>query len=50
MMTGNVFDAFIYDKEAENSPEEFIAYEVFKIERDLTDAIINFPRKILWER
>ena len=43
--TGNVFDAFIYDKEAENSPEEFISYEVFKIERDLTDAIIKFPRE-----
>ncbi len=42
---GNVFDAFIYDKEAENSPEEFISYEVFKIERDLSDAIINLPRK-----
>jgi len=40
---GNVFDAFVYDKEAENSPEEFISYEVFEIERDLSEAIINLP-------
>ena len=40
---GNVFDAFVFDKEAENSPEEFISYEVFEIERDLTEAIINMP-------
>ena len=42
---GNIFDAFVYDKEAENSPEEFISYEIFKIERDLTEAIINLPRE-----
>jgi len=40
---GNVFDAFVYDKEAENSPEEFISYEVFEIERDLSKAIMNLP-------
>ncbi len=40
---GNVFDAFVYDKEAENSPEEFISYEVFEIERDLSNAIMNLP-------
>jgi 3',5'-cyclic AMP phosphodiesterase CpdA len=41
--TGNIFDAFVYDKEAENAPEEFISYEIFEIERDLNDAIINLP-------
>ena len=41
--TGNVFDAFVIDKESENSPEEFISYEIFEIERDLTEAIINMP-------
>ena len=40
---GNIFDAFVYDKEAKNSPEEFISYEIFEIERDLTDAIIQMP-------
>jgi hypothetical protein len=40
---GNVFDAFVIDKEAENSPEEFISFEIFKIERDLSEAIINLP-------
>lgn len=40
---GNVFDAFIYDKEAENAPEEFISYEIFEIERDLTAAIHQLP-------
>ena len=42
---GNIFDAFVYDKEAENSPEEFISYEVFKIERDLTNAIYDLPKE-----
>lgn len=40
---GNIFDAFVYDKEAENAPEEFVSYEIFKIERDLTDAIVQMP-------
>jgi len=40
---GNIFDAFVFDKEAESSPEEFISYEIFKIERDLSDAIVNLP-------
>lgn len=40
---GNIFDAFVFDKEAENAPEEFISYEVFEIERDLAAAIIQLP-------
>jgi hypothetical protein len=44
---GNVFDAFVIDKEAENSPEEFIAYDIYKIERDISEAILNLPKEEL---
>jgi|GEM_PF-1283568 len=44
---GNVFDAFVFDKEAESSPEEFISYEIYKIERDLSEAIFNLPKEEL---
>lgn len=44
---GNVFDAFVIDKKAENSPEEFISFEIFKIERDLSEAIRNLPLTLL---
>jgi hypothetical protein len=47
---GNIFDAFVYDKEAENSPEEFIASEVYKIERDLAEAIIHLPIEEIAEK
>ncbi len=40
---GNVFDAFVIDKQAVNSPEEFIAFEVYELERDLGAAIRNTP-------
>jgi len=40
---GNVFDAFVIDKQAENSPEEFISYEIFELERDITNAIFQLP-------
>ena len=40
---GNVFDAFVVDKQAVNSPEEFIAYEVFELERDLSRKIREMP-------
>lgn len=40
---GNIFDAFVYDKEAENSPEEFLAYEIFEIERNLAESIYQLP-------
>lgn len=36
---GNVFDSFVVDKQAVNSPEEFIAYEVYELQRDLGEAI-----------
>ena len=47
---GNIFDAFVYDKEAENSPEEFIASEVYKIERDLAEAINHLPIEKIAEK
>ena len=40
---GNVFDAFVVDKEAENSPEEYMSYEIYQIERDLSAAILKMP-------
>ena len=40
---GNVFDAFVVDKQAVSSPEEFIAYEVFELERDLGQKIREMP-------
>lgn len=40
---GNTFDAFVIDQQAVNSPEEFISYEVFEIERDLSQAIYDLP-------
>ena len=40
---GNVFDAFVVDKQAVSSPEEFIAYEVFELERDLGRKIREMP-------
>lgn len=40
---GNVFDAFVIDKQAVNSPEEFMAYEIFELERDLGEAIREMP-------
>ncbi|MDA0711947.1 MAG: hypothetical protein O3B73_17245, partial [bacterium] len=40
---GNTFDAFVYDKQAPNSPEEFISYEIYTLERDLGEAIQKLP-------
>jgi hypothetical protein len=40
---GNTFDAFVYDKQAPSSAEEFIAYEIYTLERDLGDAIRKLP-------
>ena len=40
---GHTFDAFVVDKRTVNSPEEFVAYEVYQIERDIADAIRNSP-------
>jgi len=44
---GNVFDAFVIDKQAVNSPEEFISYEVYEFERDLGEAIRQTPVQVL---
>ena len=40
---GNIFDAFVYDKQAENAPEEFMAYEIYMLERDIGEAIRKLP-------
>ncbi|MDP6038186.1 MAG: metallophosphoesterase family protein, partial [Candidatus Latescibacteria bacterium] len=40
---GNTFDAFVYDQQAENAPEEFMAYEIYLLERDLGEAIRKMP-------
>ena len=40
---GNTFDAFVVDQQAVNSPEEFISYEIFELERDLGRAIRESP-------
>ena len=40
---GNIFDAFVMDKQAVNSPEEFISYEIYQVERDLGQAIRQLP-------
>ena len=40
---GNVFDAFVIDKQAVNSPEEFMSYEIFEFERDLGRKIRDLP-------
>lgn len=40
---GNIFDAFVIDKQAVNSPEEFMAYEIFELERDLGEKIREMP-------
>lgn len=40
---GDVFDAFVVDKQIENSPEEFIAYEIYELKRDLSRAIRERP-------
>jgi len=36
---GNIFDAFILDKEADISPDELVAFEIYQIDRDLVDAL-----------
>jgi len=40
---GEVFDAFVLDKQAENSPEEFVAFEVYQLQRDLGKIIQQMP-------
>ena len=40
---GNVFDTFVIDQQAASPPEEFIAYEVFELERDLGRKIREMP-------
>ena len=47
---GNVFDAFVIDKQAVSSPEEFIAYEVFELERDLGRKIREMPAVVADDR
>ena len=40
-LDGNEFDAFVIDQQAVPSPDEFIAYEIFELERDLRAAVLE---------
>ncbi len=40
---GTIFDSFVIDKKSPSSPEEFIAYEGYLLERDLGAAIRKLP-------
>jgi hypothetical protein len=40
---GTIFDSFVIDKKSPSSPEEFIAYEGYLLERDLGEAIRDLP-------
>ena len=42
-LDGNTFDAFVVDKRAVRSPEEFMAYEIYELERDLGEKIRELP-------
>ena len=42
-LDGNEFDTFVIDQQAVPSPDEFIAYEIFEIERDLRAAVLELP-------
>ena len=40
---GTIFDSFVIDKKSPSSPEEFVAYEGYLLERDLGEAIRKLP-------
>ena len=40
---GNIFDAFVLDRQTTNSPEEFISYGIYELERDLGNVIRGMP-------
>jgi len=40
---GTVFDHFVIDKKSTSSPEEFVAYEGYLLDRDLGEAIRKLP-------
>ncbi len=42
-LDGNEFDTFVIDQQAVPSPDEFIAYEIFELERDLRAAVLALP-------
>ena len=42
-LDGNEFDTFVIDQRVVNPPDEFIAYEVFELERDLRAAVLELP-------
>ena len=42
-LDGNEFDRFVIDQQAVHTPDEFTAYEIFEIERDLRAAVLELP-------
>ena len=42
-LDGNEFDTFVIDQDVVNPPDEFVAYEIFELERDLRAAVLELP-------
>ena len=42
-LDGNEFDTFVIDQGVVDPPDEFVAYEVFELERDLRAAVLELP-------
>jgi 3',5'-cyclic AMP phosphodiesterase CpdA len=42
-LDGNEFDTFVIDQHLVNPPDEFVAYEIFELERDLRAAVLELP-------
>ena len=42
-LDGNEFDTFVIDQQVATPPDEFIAYEIFELERALRAAVLELP-------
>ena len=42
-LNGNEFDTFVIDQQVATPPDEFIAYEIFELERALRAAVLDLP-------
>ncbi len=42
-LDGNEFDTFVIDQQVVEPPDEFVAYEIFELERDLRTAVLELP-------
>ena len=42
-LDGTEFDTFVIDQQVVTPPDEFVAYEVFELERDLRAAVLELP-------